>query len=164
MESLIFAAVVGLTVYLFVRRMRVLKEQKKRQAEAAASGEVPQEQASMPRMGTPGSITKDQIRRLKENDFEPSRLWSSEEAQLILDGVTYLRAAVYMTTKDTDPPIDVQNQLLRFILSDDGLRAYIYDWGHNRTREESEKALPELARDESFRRVEAEILRLWESN
>lgn len=164
MESLIFAAVIGLTVYLFIRRMSQLKAQKRRKAEVAASGGAePAPQASMPRVGSPGTITRDQIKQLKANDFEPSRLWSREEAQLILDTVVYMRAAIFMTTKDSDPPLDVQNSVLRFILGDDELRAYIYDWGPNRTREESEKARPNLERDAAFGRVEAEILRLWQA-
>ena len=164
MESLIFAAVIGLTVYLFIRRMSLLKAQKRRKAEIAAGTAVePEEQASMPRLGTPGTVTREQIKQLKANDFEPSRLWSREEAQLILDGVAYLRAAIAMTTNDTDPPIEVQNSVLRFILSDDELRAYVYDWGANRTREDSAKALPTLERDAAFARVEAEILRQWQA-
>ena len=165
MESLIFAAVIGLTVYLFMRRMRMLKAQKRRQAEIAANGGVEEApQASMPRLGTPGTVTRDQLRQLKENDFEPSRLWSKEEAQLILDAVTYLRAAIHAKTGDKAPPLEVQNRLLRFILSDDTLRAYVYEWGLNRTHADSARAFPELPRDEAYARVEAEILREWESS
>lgn len=142
-----------------------MKAQKRRQAEAAADGgEAPEEQATMPRLGTPGSITRDQIRQLKENNFEPSRLWSREEAQLILDSVSYLRAAIYMITKDTDPPLEVQNKLLKFMLADDDLRTDVYDWSVNRTRDDSGKDLPELPRDALFAKVEAEILRQWETN
>ncbi|MEX2453110.1 MAG: hypothetical protein WD470_00310 [Rhodospirillaceae bacterium] len=143
----------------------MMKAQKRRQAEAAANGgEAPEQQASMPRLGTPGSITRDQIRLLKENNFEPSRLWSREEAQLILDSVTYLRAAIYTITQETDPPLEVQNKLLRFILATDELRSDVYDWSVNRTRDDSGKALPDLPRDELFAKVEAEILRQWEAN
>jgi hypothetical protein len=80
MESLIFAAVIGLTIYLFMRRIKVMKEQKRRLAEQAASGEPPEDPGSMPRLGSPGTITRAQIKLLKENDFEPSRLWRRGEA------------------------------------------------------------------------------------
>jgi hypothetical protein len=165
MESLIFAAVIGLTVYLFMRRMRMLKAQKRRQAEIAANGGVEETpQATMPRMGSPGTVTREQLRQLKANDFEPSRLWSKEEAQLILDAVTYLRAAIYAKTGDKEPPLEVQNRLLRFILSDDMLRARIIEWGLNRTHEDTARAVPDLPKDEALARVEAEILREWEAS
>ena len=70
----------------------------------------------MPRLGTPGTITRDQI-KLKDNDFTPERQWSKEEAQLILDTVTYLRAVIYMVSEEASPPIEVQNEILKFILT-----------------------------------------------
>ena len=163
MESLIFALVIGLTVYLFVRRMRMLKEQKRRQAEAAGNGGEPAETATMPRLGTPGTVTREQLAQLKANDFEPSRLWSREEAKLILDAVTYLRAAIYMVTGETDPPIEVQNNLLRYILGQEDLRDYVYQWGLNRTRDDEAAPQPVLERDEAFAKLEAAILQQWES-
>ena len=163
-ESLIFAVVIGLTVYLFMRRMRSLKAQKRRQAEIAASGAVEEAPpATMPRLGAPGTVTKAQLRELKANDFEPSRLWSKEEAQLILDALGYLRAAIHAKTGDKDAPLEVQNRILRFILADDELREYVREWGLNRTRSESAKKFPDLPRDDSFARVEAEIMREWDS-
>jgi hypothetical protein len=164
MESLIFAAVIGLTVYLFIRRMRVLKLKKRMQAEEIERGGPPEEPESMPRLGTPGTVTRDQIKWLKDNDFEPSKLWSKEEAQLILDTVTYLRAVIYMTTEEADPPIDVQNHVLKFILTDDTLREYVYEWGLNRTRDEDAAPQPVLERNEHFARVEAEVLNQWEAS
>lgn len=164
MESLIFALVIGLTVYLFMRRMRMLKRQKRQQAEDAARGGPPPEQESMPRLGTPGTITRDQIKQLKENEFEPSRLWSREEAKLILDSVTYLRAAIYQVTQEKDPPIDVQNNMLRLILTDDALREYVYEWGLNRTRDDDTAERPALERDEHFAKLEAVILEQWETS
>lgn len=162
MENLIFAVVVGLTVYLFVRRMRMLKEQKRRQAKESADGGPPAEPSTMPRLGTPGTITRDQMKQLRENDFEPSRLWSREEAQLIIDSVTYLRAAVYMVTGETDAPLDVQNKLLKIILTDDELREYMFDWGLNLPRDAEAPGLPALERDDAFGKVERAILDLWE--
>lgn len=164
MESLIFAAVIGLTVYLFMRRMKIMKAKKLQQAEQAASGEPPEDPGSMPRLGNPGTITREQIKLLKDNDFEPSRLWSAEEAKLILDTVTYQRAVIYMTTGEADPPIDVQNQLIKVILSNDELREYVYEWGLNRTREEDSTPQPVLEKNDYFAQVEAAVLELWEKS
>jgi hypothetical protein len=118
----------------------------------------------MPRFGTPGTITRDQMKWLKDNDFEPQRLWSKEEAQLILDAVTYVRAIIYMTTNEADPPIEIQNTLLKFILTDDDLRQYVYEWGLNRTRDEDGSPQPVLERDEQYARVEAAVLEQWEGS
>lgn len=164
MESLIFAAVIGLTVYLFMRRLRMMKDQKRRQAEELERGGPPEEPSSMPRLGNPGSVTRDQINWLKDNHFEPSRLWSKEEAQLIIDTVIYLRAVIYAVTKETDPPIEVQNHLLKFILTDDALREYVYEWGLNRTRDEDAAPQPVLEENEHFARVEAEVQGQWEAS
>lgn len=167
MENLIFAAVIALTVYLFMRRLKIMKAQKRRQAEEAeraASGEPVEDPGSMPRLGTPGTITREQIKLLKDNDFEPSRLWSAEEAKLILDAVTYQRAVIYMTTGEADPPIDVQNQLIKIILGNDEIREYVYEWGLNRTREEDSAPQPVLERNEFFAQIEAAVLELWETS
>ena len=164
MENLIFAAVIALTVYLFMRRLKIMKAQKRRQAEEAANGGPPEDPGSMPRLGNPGTITRKQIKLLKENDFEPSRLWSMEEAKLILDTVTYQRAVIYMTTGETDPPIDVQNQLIKLILSNEELREYVYEWGLNRTREEDSAPQPVLEQNTFFAQVEAAVLELWETS
>ena len=163
-ESLIFAAVIGLTIYLFMRRIKIMKARKHLIAEQAASGEPPEDPGSMPRLGNPGTITREQTKLLKENDFEPSRLWSTEEAKLILDAVTYQRAVIYMTTGEADPPIDVQNQLIKLILGNDDIREYVYEWGLNRTRDEDSSPQPVLERNEFFDRVEAEVLELWEKS
>jgi len=163
-ESLIFAAVIGLTIYLFMRRIKIMKARKRLIAEQAASGEPPEDPGSMPRLGNPGTITREQTKLLKENDFEPSRLWSTEEAKLILDAVTYQRAVIYMVTGEADPPIDVQNQLIKLILGNDDIREYVYEWGLNRTRDEDSSPQPVLERNEFFDRVEAEVLELWEKS
>ena len=163
-ESLIFAAVIGLTIYLFMRRIKIMKARKRLIAEQAASGEPPEDPGSMPRLGNPGTITREQTKLLKENDFEPSRLWSTEEAKLILDAVTYQRAVIYMATGEADPPIDVQNQLIKLILGNDDIREYVYEWGLNRTRDEDSSPQPVLVRNEFFDRVEAEVLELWEKS
>jgi hypothetical protein len=164
MESLIFAAVIGFTIYLFMRRLRMMKETKRRQAEELERGGPPEEPKSMPRLGSPGTLTRHQINWLKDNNFEPSRVWSKEEAQLIIDTVVYLRAVTYTVTNETDPPLDVQNHLLKFILTNDELREYVYEWGLNRTRDDDAEPQPVLERSAQFTRVEAEVLAQWESS
>ena len=105
-ESLIFALVIGLTVYLFMRRLRLMKQQKKMQAEHGnGGGKISEDPGSMPRLGMPGTITREQIKLLKDNDFVPERQWSREEAQLILDTVTYLRVVIYEATGEANAPI-----------------------------------------------------------
>ena len=159
-ESLIFALVVAFTVYLFMRRMRIMKEQRRQRVETEASDAPQDEAATMPRLGQPGTITREQIRFLKQNNFEPSRMWSREEAQLVLDALAYLRTVIFDTTGQTDAPIEIQNHLLRFILTEEELRDYVREWGLNRTREEEEN--PVLKRDECYARIEATVRELWE--
>ena len=164
-ESLIFALVIALTVYLFMRRLRLMKQQKKMQAEEEAhGGEPPEDPSSMPRLGTPGTITREQMKQLKDNDFTPERQWSTEEAQLILDTVTYLRAVIYEATGEASAPIDVQNEILKFILTDEDLRDYVYEWGLNRTRDDQAAPQPVLDRDDAYAKVEAAVLERWESS
>ena len=164
-ESLIFALVIALTVYLFMRRLRLKKQQMKMLAEKEANGGQPSgDPGSMPRLGTPGTITREQMRLLKDNDFAPERQWSKEEAQLILDTVTYLRAVIYTTTGEASPPIEVQNEILKFILTNDDLREYVYEWGLNRTRDEQAAPQPVLERDDAYVRVEAAVLERWDAS
>lgn len=160
-ENLIFAAVIGLTVFLFMRRLRLMREQRRRQQQQAMNDDFA-DPGSMPRLGSPGTITREQMRELRKNDFEPSRLWSREEAQLILDAVAYLRAVIYVATRESDPPVDVQNHLLKLILSDDDMREYVREWGLNRTHADEEAEHPELERNEVFRKVETAVGELWE--
>ena len=39
------------------------------------------------------------------------------KSQLILDTVTYLRAVIYEATGEANAPIEVQNEILKFILT-----------------------------------------------
>lgn len=164
MESLIFALVIGLTVYLFMRRLRLAKRKKQLEAREEQTVGPQTEQGSMPRIGQSGTITREQIKLLKDRDFEPSRLWSKEEAQLILDTVSYLRSVIYIVTNEDDPPIEVQNNILKFILTDDGLREYVYQWGLNRPRDESSTLRPVLERDDNFEQVKTAVMEQWEAS
>jgi hypothetical protein len=165
MESVLLAVVIGVAVWLFMRNARTMRErrlQRGRSSPGAGAGDVPQPK-SMPRFGVPRSITREQMTLLKENDFEPHRQWSKDEAQLILDSVTYLRAAVRMVTGETGAPTEVQNNILGFILGDDELRNNVLDWGVNRTHEEEDAGEDvELPSDETFERVAVHIRQLWE--
>ena len=164
MESLILAVCVALFVWLFMRRQRLKRKQNiLDQQEALAKG-PPQEQKSMPRIGKAGSITRTQMKALKDNDFEPSRIWSQEEAQLILDSLDYLRAVIARKTGEKKPPMDVQNQVLAFILSDEALREFLVDRARNLTREEAERGKLDPERDDHYARVSEFVTGLWEDN
>lgn len=110
----------------------------------------------MPRIGKPGTITPAQLQRLQAFHFEPSLEWSREEADLILDAVVYLRAAIEAVTNDRQPPEALQNEVLTFILSDEALRLHVLQWGNERRKApvNRREALP---RDAHFARVAAFI-------
>ena len=148
MESVIMAVVVGVTVWLFMRRMRL-----KRLQQAQAQAEPQPEPKTMPRLGKPGTVTKSQMAQLKKMHFTPDRGWSEEEAALIIDTVMYLRAAIEDTTGDADAPLDVQNQVLGFILTDEELREYLISWGENRARRGETYDQPVLRQNEHYERI-----------
>ena len=118
----------------------------------------------MPRIGQSGSITRTQMKELKDKDFEPSRVWSKEEAQLILDAVDYLRALIARETGETKTPMEVQNQVLAFILSDEEMREFLVDRARNLTRDETERGKLEPEQDEKYARVAEFVTGLWEDN
>jgi len=153
MSSVVIGILVAVFVWLFmrVRRARALQ---RHQAKNPAPAENP---ATMPRIGIPGSVTKDQLRRLRELHFGPSRHWSREEADLILDSVVYLRAAILQVTGGSDTSEDLQNKILAFILTDEQLRGYIISWGQNRRNKGNFDEPGELVRNEHFERVAAFI-------
>ena len=119
----------------------LLKVHRRRQAFGDPSASVVEkpEQArnrEMPRVGDPGSVTFNQIRALQQNNFEPDKNWSREEAALILDGVKYLRCVcrdvAQSDPSDGPPPLDIQNELLRYILTEQDIREHIRKWGEER--------------------------------
>ncbi len=115
----------------------------------------------MPRVGTPGSITFNQTQELKRNHFQPDKGWSQEEAALILDAVKYLRSVCRDIAGDEDgpPPIEIQNELLRFILTEQDIREYVRKWGIDRraagASDYDDEDEPELARNNQYERVVA---------
>ncbi len=166
LDSLLVAFAIGLVVWLMMRRIvhqRARQRMAARQAGPEASGGASSEQRTMPRMGAPGTVTRAQIAELRARHFEPSRHWSREEAQLILDAVSYLRAVILQETGDADPPIEIQNKVLGFILTDDALRGAVLDWSLNRTREEEAGTPDGPPRDEIYERVAAFVTELWQA-
>ncbi len=167
MESILLAVIIGLAVWLFMKNARTMRERRQRLSQPPPdddASDAPQPK-SMPRFGVQRTITREQMARLKEYDFEPHRQWSKDEAQLILDSVTYLRAAIRMVTGESGAPIEVQNNILGFILGDEELREDVLDWGLNRTQEEEDAGDEvELPPDETFERVANHIRQLWEDD
>ncbi len=165
MDSLLVAVAVGLVVWLLMRRAAYARARRQMAARQSANGSTPAEnpQNTMPRLGMPGTITRAQMNALRANDVETMRQWSKEEAQLILDTIDYFRAVILEETGDDDPPLEVQNRLLGFILTDEELRDSILEWSLNRTREEEEADRIVPPRDKTYRRVADEIAELWEA-
>ncbi len=168
MDSLLIAVAVGLVIWLLMRRAayaRARRQMAARQGAPSSEGAAPPpgDQKTMPRFGNPGTITRAQIAELRAQNFEPMRQWSKEEAQLILDAVVYFRAVILDETGDKDPPLEVQNTLLGFILTDEELRDSVLEWSLNRTREEEESGRLILPRDETYERIADEVAELWEA-
>ncbi|MGE3931674.1 MAG: hypothetical protein AB7F67_00415 [Rhodospirillaceae bacterium] len=152
LENLILAALVSVTVWLMMRRWRMNRMRKQAAAEAQ-SGPRP----TMPRMGTPGTITNDQIKVLKEYNFEPSPQWSVEEAALILAGATYARAVLTEVTGRREHAVELQNQVFTFIMGEEALRQYVADWARNLARLRPTDRVPPPKHNEQFERVAAYV-------
>jgi len=155
MNSIIIAIVVAFIVWLSIRSGRRMKEKKTRLKSEA-------EKKTIPRIGTPGTITKEQTERLRENLFEPLKDWSFEEAALMLDTTAYLRAVFSKIAGLKDHPFDAQNELLVFILNDEQLRDHVRSWGEERRNRGVDGEAAELSHDAEFERIAAEALRLAE--
>ena len=163
MENILLAVVIGVTVWLFMRNARKMRARRRGLIQSPTESDTGTQPKSMPRIGVAGTITREQIALLKRYNFEPHRQWSSEEAKLILDSVTYLRAVIRMVTGESDAPIEVQNNILGYMLVDEELRENVLEWGLNRTQEEEEVGQDvELPHDDTFERVAAYVQELWE--
>lgn len=145
LDSLIIAMVVAALVWLLMRHGQSLRA--RRTASRAAA-------PSMPRVGAAGTVTREQLERLKALHFEVSPDWSREEADLILDAVDYLRAVIKLHSGQADPPLELQNRLLVLILGDAALRARLKAWGDERRARGTD---PPVQRDELFERTAAAI-------
>jgi hypothetical protein len=159
MDSLILGLFVAVAVWFALRQARA-RRAKRAPAAAPPAGA----QRTMPRIGTPGTVTKDQLRQLRETSFEPSPHWSREEAQLILDAVSYLRAAIATATGDRDPPIDIQNKVLALVLGEEALRNRVLDWSRNLTQQDRNDVQAAVPRDAHFTRVQAFVRELWDED
>lgn len=138
LESLLIGLLVAAIVWLLMRHARAARRRRLG---------APGPQGTMPRMGQPGTATPAQLERLQALSFEVSPHWSLEEAQLILNAVGYLRAVLRAVRGSGDAPVELQNELLVFILSDVALRERVTRW------EEGD----EPPRDACFARVAARI-------
>ena len=162
-ESLLFAFAIGWGIWMLLKIHRNRGGGRsalvgKRDAGRAAKQPATRDDAtrSMPRHGEPGSMTANQARALRRNNFQPDRQWSFEEAAVILDAVIYMRAVCrdVAGSDDGPPPLEVQNALLRFILTDQDLRDYVRKWGETRRGEGTEDDDdPELMRNNQYERV-----------
>jgi hypothetical protein len=161
MDSLIFALLIAVAAWIMFQRAKKTRAQRAQAARSAAQPAAGGPR-TMPRIGTPGTVTREQLQSLKENDFEPSREWSREEAQLILDAVAYLRAAIALTTGDRDAPIEVQNKVLALMLGEAELRDHMLDWSRNLTADERASVEAAIPRDAHFARVQAFVRELWD--
>jgi hypothetical protein len=147
-DSLIAGIAVAIAVWLVLRARRLRRQ----------SGRRSEPRPTMPRIGTPGSATPAQLERLKACHFGQVQGWSREEADLILDAVDYLRAAISEVSRARGASEDLQNRLLAFILGDAALREHVHGWGEARRRMGAAGAPGRLERDTAFERV-ARVIR-----
>ena len=167
MDSVILGILVTLAVWMFMKRRRrnrggsgIFSRLFRGSPQAQPPPEMPPEQRQMPRIGKAGTITKGQLKALKSNYFEATKQWSFEEAALILDAVTYLRAVCTQFTGKKLPPLEVQNELLVFILKDKDLRDYIRNWGNNWRKTGVKDEVPKLKHNRQFEQVANQATKL----
>ena len=150
--TIALAVAIAIVFYRYVRKRR------SKPGTPASAARTSAQTPAMPRIGSPGTITFNQIQALKRNSFSPDRTWSKEEAALILDAVTYLRAVCRMIASEDDgpPPLEVQNALLVVILTTEDVRDSVRKWGEERRAagiDEFAGDEPELMRNNQFERV-----------
>jgi len=167
----VIALLIGVAVWILMRRRgagggsgflsRLVVGGRRTEPAPAGAPEPPTGQPSMPRLGEAGTITLKQIERLRENGFQPIPAWSREEADLVLDAVDYLRTVcAEAVSAEHQPPLDVQNHLLVFILTDEDLRNYVRRWGERRREAGIEDEPAEVKRNGQFDRVAERALAL----
>lgn len=139
MENLLIAVCVALgcwyTIKLWRERWRFTAEGRRQMmAQRQAAAEAQQsEQAAIDRIGAAGTMTMAQAKKLRDYNFEPNKQWSFEEAALFIDTVDYLREVCRRAVDaEREPPIDAQNALLKFILTDEARRDHVREWGDDR--------------------------------
>lgn len=157
---IIFAFAWGVLVLFRIHRRRSSTETRKQSSEPAPTPVRPEER-SMPRAGEAGSITYNQTRALQRNNLTPDRNWSREEAALILDAVKYLLIVCHDIAGEDDgpPPLEIQNSLLRLILTGQDLRDYVRKWGEERRAaggSDFDDDEPALVHNDQYARIAAE--------
>jgi hypothetical protein len=154
-DSVALGFMVFLAAWFLVKRFKKKSANPTRRVDKASQSQA----RRMPRVGTPGTVTKDQMERLRAQGFEPSKHWSIEEADMVLDTVVYLRGVWNKAVSKQSAPVEIQNHLLAHILSDPEMREYIRRWGAE-LREKGEDAKPTFPRTKIFERVAAEALHM----
>ncbi len=157
---IVFAFAWGILVLFRIHRRRTAAATHK-QASDPPPAPARVKDKSMPRAGESGSITYNQTRALQRNNFAPDRNWSREEAALILDALKYLQTVCRDIAGDEDgpPPLEIQNALLRLILTGQDTRDYVRKWGEDRRAAgggDFDDDDPELARNDQYARIAAE--------
>ena len=157
MDSILLGIVVALVVWIFIKRRQGNSGNLFGGLFTGLRSWVQPKPATkrreMPRIGTPGTITDDQVNALKRNLFEPSKEWSFEEAALILDTVTYLRGVCREVLGKEQPPLELQNEVFAFILENQDLRDYIRKWGEDRRKAGIEGKATRLKHNNQFKRI-----------
>ena len=157
MDSILLGILVALAVWLFMKHRQGNSGSLFGGLFSGSRSQVrhksPPKQREMPRIGTPGTITDEQINALKGNLFEPTKEWSFEEAALILDSVTYLSVVCKGVLGNKQPPLELQNELLAFILEDQDLRDYVRRWGEDRRKAGINGKATKLKHNNQFKRV-----------
>lgn len=162
-ESIVIAFLIGGGIWFILQmnRKRRLEQVARARDEDEPS---PEERGSMPRVGVPGTLTKAQIRVLQSNGFVYDKGWSKEEAALILDTLAYLRAVCRHVAPDVDAPVEVQNELLSFILVHDDLRDHLRGWSEARRMDRDDAYLEasheDLPEGDALTRIAQEANRL----
>lgn len=156
MDSIGLGIMVFLAIWFVMKRFR----KKPRNPAAAQRTETSQDSVrTMPRIGAPGTVTKAQKEKLQAEGFEPSSHWSTDEADLVLNTVAYLRGVWRKAVGRQEAPIEIQNHLLAFILTDPEMREYVRRWGEE-NREKGPEWKPVFPRTKIFDRVAAEAARI----
>ena len=154
MNSLLIGIFVALAVWIFIKlRQRNGGFRRLPSSPDPSSSEQPEKRREIPRIGVPGTITQEQITALERNLFQPSGDWSFEEAALILDTVSYLRAVCAKALGKREPPLQVQNELLAYMLQDQDLRDYVNEWSKNRREARIDDKPPQLKHNDHYERV-----------
>ena len=157
MDSVLLGILVALAVWLFMKHRQGNNGSLFGALFSGSRSHVkhksPPKQREMPRIGTPGTITNEQISVLKGNFFGPTKKWSFEEAALILDSVTYLRGVCKEVLGNEQPPLELQNELLAFILKNQDLRDYVRRWGEGRRKVGINGKATKLKHNNQFKRV-----------